>query len=122
MSVLIGENTRVIRQGITGNQGAFHTEQAIAYGAKIVGGASPGKGGTQHLDLPVFNAVGEAVKETGADASVIYVPPPVVRPPRERPIAWAKAPLLRRRRSGGPSRAWRRWPPRQRRRYGRSEP
>jgi succinyl-CoA synthetase alpha subunit len=76
MSILIDKNTRVICQGITGAQGTFHTEQAIAYGTKMVGGVTPGKGGTKHLGLPVFDTVMEAVKETGADASVIYVPPP----------------------------------------------
>jgi succinyl-CoA synthetase alpha subunit len=76
MSILIGKDTRVICQGITGGQGTFHTEQAIAYGTKMVAGVTPGKGGTKHLDLPVFDTVGEAVRQTGADASVIYVPPP----------------------------------------------
>jgi succinyl-CoA synthetase alpha subunit len=76
MSILIGKETRVICQGVTGSQGTFHTEQAIAYGTKMVGGVTPGKGGTKHLNLPVFDTVGQAVKETGADASVIYVPPP----------------------------------------------
>ena len=76
MSILINKTTRVICQGITGAQGTFHTEQAIAYGTKMVGGVTPGKGGTKHLDLPVFDTVGEAVRATGADASVIYVPPP----------------------------------------------
>jgi succinyl-CoA synthetase alpha subunit len=76
MAVLVNETTRVICQGITGSQGTFHTEQAIAYGTRMVGGVTPGKGGTEHLGLPVFNSVHEAVERTGADASVIYVPPP----------------------------------------------
>jgi succinyl-CoA synthetase alpha subunit len=76
MSILINKNTRVICQGITGAQGTFHSEQAIAYGTKMVGGVTPGKGGTTHIGLPVFGTVKEAVREVGADASVIYVPPP----------------------------------------------
>jgi succinyl-CoA synthetase alpha subunit len=76
MSILIGKDTRVICQGITGSQGTFHTEQAIAYGTKMVGGVTPGKGGQTHVGLPVFDTVAQAVSETGADASVIYVPPP----------------------------------------------
>jgi len=76
MSILINKNTRVICQGITGAQGTFHSEQAIAYGTKMVGGVTPGKGGTTHIGLPVYDTVAEAVKQTGADASVIYVPPP----------------------------------------------
>lgn len=76
MSVLVHKNTKVITQGFTGSQGTFHAEQAIAYGTKMVGGVTPGKGGTTHLNLPVYNTVHEAMSKTGADASVIYVPPP----------------------------------------------
>ncbi|MDV4145067.1 MULTISPECIES: succinate--CoA ligase subunit alpha [Shimia] len=76
MAILVDENTKVICQGFTGSQGTFHSEQAIAYGTKMVGGVTPGKGGTTHLDLPVFNSVHEAKHVTEANASVIYVPPP----------------------------------------------
>jgi succinyl-CoA synthetase alpha subunit len=76
MPVLVDKNTRVICQGFTGAQGSFHSEQAIAYGTRMVGGVTPGKGGTTHLGLPVFDTVREAVEATGADASAVYVPPP----------------------------------------------
>ena len=76
MPILIDNNTKVICQGFTGKNGTFHSEAAIAYGTKMVGGTSPGKGGSKHLGLPVFDTVAEAREKTGADASVIYVPPP----------------------------------------------
>ena len=76
MAILVDASTKVLCQGFTGSQGTFHSEQAIAYGTKMVGGVTPGKGGTRHLDLPVFNTVHEACAATGCDASVIYVPPP----------------------------------------------
>ena len=76
MAVLVDKNTKVICQGFTGAQGTFHSEQAIAYGTKMVGGVTPGKGGSKHLDLPVFDTVAAARAETGCNASVIYVPPP----------------------------------------------
>jgi succinyl-CoA synthetase alpha subunit len=76
MAILVGKQTKVICQGFTGAQGTFHSEQAIAYGTQMVGGVTPGKGGTKHLDLPVFDTVEAAVKKTKADTSVIYVPPP----------------------------------------------
>src|SRR6185369_15943175 len=76
MSILVDRNTRVITQGMTGETGTFHTRQALDYGTQMVGGVTPGKGGTEHLGLPVFDTVAEAVAKTGATASVVYVPPP----------------------------------------------
>ncbi|SEN53990.1 succinyl-CoA synthetase (ADP-forming) alpha subunit [Paracoccus alcaliphilus] len=76
MAILVDQNTRVICQGLTGSQGTFHSEQAVAYGTQMVGGVTPGKGGETHIDLPVFNTVAEARERTGANASAIYVPPP----------------------------------------------
>jgi len=74
MSILVNKNTQVICQGFTGKQGTFHSEQAIAYGTRMVGGVTPGKGGQMHLNLPVFNTVRDAVRQTGAQATMIYVP------------------------------------------------
>jgi len=76
MSILIDENTRVIVQGLTGKEGGFHTEQMIAYGTKVVAGVTPGKGGTKHLNIPVFDTIAKASEETGANASIVFVPPP----------------------------------------------
>src|SRR5688572_30247970 len=75
MSILINKDTKVICQGITGREGTYHSEQAVAYGTKMVGGVTPGKGGTSHIDMPVFDTVAEAKAKTGCNASVIYVPP-----------------------------------------------
>ncbi len=76
MSVLVNEKTRVVVQGLTGREGSFHTQQMIEYGSQVVAGVTPGKGGTKHEGVPVFNTVSDAVRETGADASIIFVPPP----------------------------------------------
>ena len=77
MAILVDENTRVICQGITGSQGTFHSEQAIEYGTKMVGGVTPGKGGSTHLGLPIFDTVQDAYEKTKANATAIYVPPPI---------------------------------------------
>ncbi|HND11351.1 MAG TPA: succinate--CoA ligase subunit alpha, partial [Pseudomonadota bacterium] len=74
MSILVNKNTRLLVQGLTGKNGTFHTEKAVEYGTTVVGGVTPGKGGSTHLNLPVFDTVADAVKQTGANASVIYVP------------------------------------------------
>src|SRR5713101_7931119 len=76
MSVLVNENTRVVVQGLTGREGSFHAQQMLEYGTKVVAGVTPGKGGTKHLDAPVFNTVADAVRATKANASIIFVPPP----------------------------------------------
>ena len=103
MAVLIDENTKVICQGFTGSQGTFHSEQAIAYGTKMVGGVTPGKGGKSHLNLPVFNSVHEAKAITEANATVIYVPPPFAadsildKSSRSRLHEWSRRSRYRRR-------------------------
>jgi succinyl-CoA synthetase alpha subunit len=93
MAVLVDENTKVICQGLTGSQGTFHTEQAIAYGTRMVGGVTPGKGGGEHIGLPIFDTVAEAVEATGANATAIYVPPPFAADAIAEAID-AKVPLI----------------------------
>ncbi|HEY4741479.1 MAG TPA: succinate--CoA ligase subunit alpha [Candidatus Acidoferrales bacterium] len=93
MSVLVNEKTRVIVQGLTGREGTFHAQQMVEYGTKVVGGVTPGKGGTKHIGVPVFNTVADAVKKTGANASVIFVPPPFAADAILEAVA-AKLPLV----------------------------
>ncbi len=93
MSIIVNKNTKVICQGFTGREGTYHSEQALAYGTQMVGGVTPGKGGTQHLGLPVFDTVADAVAKTGANASVIYVPPPYAADAIEEAID-ARIPLV----------------------------
>ena len=116
MSILVDKNTKVIVQGMTGATGTFHTEQALAYGTQMVGGVTPGKGGSTHIGLPVFDTVADAVSKTGASASVIYVPPPfaadsipgALDAEVPRSVATTEAWVTRRGPVHAPCRRWRR--------------